>query len=296
MKTFLSVLLILSVLFGQSLWAQGTTDTDEVIRPVTASMSVAIGPTQVRNTYLTPLLYEGTSYSVEYQRWRLQPNLSWANWHQLQLSYADAFDRGEHGNMYAARLRYQYGSLRRIIPAQSPAWSFFVGPMASADLGFDYNLKMSGGNNPATARVATNMGAVMAASYSFAPRGLHLPVMLQVSAPLIGAAMMPEYGASYYETFYLDHGGNYIHFTSLHNQQDIDARLSTDIPLALLPFMRHCGAIIRLGTSYHIETMDINHINTRLSSFQFVVGWVYRYIPYDYRKSYLLKRQPYEAY
>jgi hypothetical protein len=183
-----------------------------------------------------------------------------------------------------------------IRPASSP-WSFYLGPYAGIDLGFDYNLKIASSNNPATARVTTNLGAAGAVCYRFQSQSAQgMRVMLQAHAPLLGMGFCPEYGASYYETFYLDSSSETFHFTSLHNQQDLDVQLAVDFPLAVIPWFRRFDSVLRLGGSYHIETMDINDITTRYSSFEFVIGWVYQYLPFSRRKASLLKRSPYDAY
>lgn len=285
-----------------SVWAQ-----DELPRPVTNILSMRIGQGKMRNTYLTPLLYSGTSISLEGQRWRMHRNPVWTNWQQADIMFSTGEDHGHNSEAWAGRLRYRYGILRRWSDSLDPStldirsehspWSFYLGPYAGMDLGFDYNLKMASSNNPATARLTTNLGAAGAVSYKFqSPRAQGMRVMLQAHAPLIGMGFCPEYGASYYETFYLDSSDHIFHFTSLHNQQDVDVQLAVDFPLAIIPWFRSFDSVLRLGGSYHIETMDINHITTRYSSFEFVIGWVYQYLPFSRRKASLLKRSPYDAY
>jgi hypothetical protein len=68
MKRFL--LLVWALLFiPVSVWAQ-----DELPRPVTNILSLRIGQGKMRDTYLTPLLYTGSSISLEGQRWRMHRN------------------------------------------------------------------------------------------------------------------------------------------------------------------------------------------------------------------------------
>lgn len=285
-----------------SVWAQG-----ELPRPVTNILSMRIGQGKMRNTYLTPLLYSGTSISLEGQRWRMHRNPVWTNWQQADIIFSTGEDHGQNSEAWTGRLRYRYGILRRWSDSLDPStldirsehspWSFYLGPYAGVDLGFDYNLKMASSNNPATARITTNLGAAGAVSYKFqTPWAQGMKVMLQAHAPLLGMGFCPEYGASYYETFYLNTSGNILHFTSLHNQQDVDVQLAVDFPLAIIPWFRSFDSVLRLGGSYHIETMDINDITTRYSSFEFVIGWVYQYLPFSRRKASLLKRSPYDAY
>ena len=298
MKRFL--LLVWALLFiPVSIWAQ-----DELPRPVTNILSLRIGQGKMRDTYLAPLLYTGSSISLEGQRWRMHRNPVWTSWQQADIMFSTGEDHGHNSEAWTGRLRYRYGILRRWSeslsnlsnPSNSP-WSFYLGPYAGVDLGFDYNLKMGSSNNPATARITTNLGAAGAVSYKFqTPWAQGMKVMLQAHAPLLGMGFCPEYGASYYETFYLNTSGNILHFTSLHNQQDVDVQLAVDFPLAIIPWFRSFDSVLRLGGSYHIETMDINDITTRYSSFEFVIGWVYQYLPFSRRKASLLKRSPYDAY
>ncbi len=276
-------------------------------RPVTNILSLRIGQGSMRDTYLAPLLYTGVNLSLEGQRWRMQRNLQWVNWQQADVMFSTGEDRNHNSSAWTGRLRYCYGVLHRWSDALDPATrevrtdgsplSFYLGPYAGIDVGFDYNLKIASSNNPATGRVTGNLGAAGAVSYRFQnPSMRGMRVMLQAHAPLLGFGFRPEYGASYYETFYLETAGNYVHFTSLHNQQDADVQLAVDFPLAIIPWFRSFDSVLRLGGSYHIETMDINDITSRYSSFEFVLGWVYQYLPFSRRKANLLKRSPYDAY
>lgn len=291
MRRYLLTVLLLLLFVPVTLEAQ---EPEAVPRPVTNAFSYRMGQGRVRNTYLAPLLYTGTDYSLEFERWRLQHNLEWVNWQMADLSFATGEDKGLHSSNWSGRIRYRYGVLHRWQEASS-AWSYYVGPMLGTDVGFDYNLKMGGANNPATARITANVGAVGLLSYRFQqPRLQGLKVSLETQFPLLGAAFMPEFGSSYYETFYLRNTSHYVHFTSLHNQQDLDLRLVADVPMSLIPWFSGFDSVVRLGASFHTETMDINHIVTRYSSLQFVVGWVYEYLPFGRSRSNLLKRQVYE--
>lgn len=301
MKRFLILALLLLIVTAPS-EAQ-----DELARPVTNILSLRIGQGKMRDSYLAPLLYTGANFSIEGQRWRMHRDLNWVNWQQADIMFSSGEDHGNNSGAWTGRLRYRYGILWRWsdsldpttleVRTESSPWSFYLGPYAGIDLGFDYNLKMASSNNPATARVVGNLGAVGAVRYKFQnPSVRGMRVMFQAYAPLIGAGFRPEYGASYYETFYLSTSGNYAHFTSLHNQQDLDVQLTLDFPLAIIPGLRSFDSVLRLGGSYHIETMDINNITSRYSSVEFVIGWVYQYLPFGRRKVNLLKRSPYEAY
>lgn len=268
------------------------------LRPVASVLTFQLGASKVRDTYLTALAYTGPSWGVQYERWRLRRRCRWVNEQVLNLDVSRPEDAAKNGYMWAGRLRYRYVMMKRWPSgdSRSAPWAFYLGPYAGADLGFNYNMKLAASNNPATVRLAGNLGASGAVAYRYRMGGQDCSLMLQAQAPLLGTALVPEYGASYYETFYLGDRDNTVHFTSLHNQQDLDLRLTTDIPLSVLGFLRRSDGTIRLGAAYHIETMDINHIVTRYSSFEFVIGWVRQYLPYSRRKANMLKSSAYEAF
>lgn len=252
--------------------------------PIMSSLSMGVGHGAVRDTYLTPLLYEGTSFGVHFERSR-QPFLR-GQLHEKEHWLDGSFLLGERGNggssCYAGRLQYSYAHRFRLrLFSLFGQWcGLRFGPYAGADLGFNYNLKMAASNNPATARCTAHAGlsAKLSTSYRFFSQWAGLS--LQVQTPLLGAALVPEYGASYYETFYLNHTDRDIHFTSLHNRQDLDVRLTTALPVAVFPRYESYANSLRLGVAYHIETMDVNHIVTRYNSLELVVGWWWAHTPY----------------
>ncbi|MBQ0056996.1 MAG: DUF3316 domain-containing protein [Bacteroidales bacterium] len=259
-------------------------------RPVTSTISLQTGQGAVRDTYLTPLLYGGRSTAVNYERWQMMSNLKWNTQQMTELSFLNADSNDAISSTWAGRLRYHFAAHKvwRIEHGNGMRWfvpnTVCVGPYLATEMGFNYNLKLANANNPATARLAEQAGLSVMANWKYSIRKQPCEVMLHVKAPMMGVAFVPEYGASYYETFYLDNTENTVHFTSLHNQQDLDIRLTTDIPLSVIRFLRRLDMTMRLGLSYHIETMDINNIVTRMNSAHFVIGWTYHYLPLSSRR------------
>lgn len=242
-------------------------------RPITSSLEFGLGRASVRNSYLAPLLYTGLDLGVGYERQRAWRYAPWMSLQRLDGQFATGRDRGSHSENWSGRFRYRYAAhyqWRGLVPGLT----LMAGPYAGAEVGFDYNLKTGGGNNPATARLALNAGLSLMGTYPYQLFRRQGIVTLQLQAPLLGYTLMPEYGASYYETFYLGHTQHLHHLTSLHNQQDLDLRLTTDLPL-----LRQRGGALRLGVAWQIQTMDINHTVCRFSSFQAVVGWTFQSMP-----------------
>ena len=272
-KVILILSLCSNLCFGG--WAQ-----EEDLRPVTSGLSIGIGKGNEHNTYLTNLHYEGTALDVHYDRVRLMRQRKWNNLQMVDFSYMDGDDQQSGlSSVMAGRLRYRF-AMHRVWRPTAGKFQFFAGPYAGLDIGFDYNLKLASGNNPATVRLTENFGLSAGSSWSYHIRRQPCVLNFVIQTPLFGTALVPEYGASYYEAFYLNPSDRDYHFTSLNNQQDLDFRLTTDLPVSIAPCFKRYGSSLRLGVAYHIETMDVNDIVTRYSTFQFVIGWTWQYLPY----------------
>ena len=276
--------------------AASAQDADEVVRPIRNILQLQVGGAKVRDTYLTPQLYSGTALGATYERWHAWQDTRWTSQQVVSATFAIAKDRGDHSEAWAGRFGYRYAAHFRWDDVVWQGLTLMAGPYANVQGGFNYNLKLAGGNNPATAQVAVQTGASMAGVWHYQLRGQACSVMLQMQTPLLGYALQPEYGASYYETFYLGTAGNLHHFTSLHNRQDYDFRLTTDMAFSVLPWMKNNANSLRLGAGYHIETMDVNDVVTRFSSFNIIIGLVFDHIKYNRQNTNLLKRQAHEAY
>ncbi len=251
-------------------------------RPVQSVLTADFGGSAVRNTYLAPLLYEGSQIGVRYERWRTMRSFRWTNQQIIDVEVADGdSENGKHSTTWSGRAMYRYAMHRDVsylLGSRLTNLRLLLGPYAGIESGFDYNLKIAGSNNPGTVRLVGNTGVSLAAKYGYSIMGKPCTVNFQAQMPLIGVAFMPEFGASYYETFLLESDNN-VHFTSLHNEQDLDLRLSTDIPLAVIPGLKRLKTVVRLGAYYHIETMDINSIVNRYSTIGFSIGWTWKYLP-----------------
>lgn len=248
-------------------------DSGRQVRPVVSSLEVQWGASAMRDTYLAPLRYDGWLVGLSYRRWRAW---RWPEWNSRQVfggRFGIGTDKGEHGDTWVGRLSYDYAAHRQWRPAER--LTLMAGPSLGAEVGFDYNLKVASGNNPATARLVAAAGLSTAVVWRYDCRRKPCDVMLEAQVPLLGYALQPEYGASYYETFYLGNTRNLHHFTSLHNRQDLHLRLTTQLPVAVVPWLDNRKGALRVGAEWHIDTMRLNHVNTRLSYFSLVVGWTW---------------------
>ena len=249
---------------------------------------LGIGGSTVHDTYLTNQLYKGNSFAIAYERNRLRSKMKWDSDQWLDCSMADTRDEASESNsMFSFRLRYHY-AMHRVWGFDHSEWRHqpthvvFAGPYASINIGANYSLSMGSGNNPVNIHLSNKFGLSAGYQWNYFIRQRPSNVRFQVQLPVIGAAFSPEYAASYYETFLVSDKGGRTYSTSFHNQQDLDVRLTTDIPVSIipLPHLQRFGSSLRVGVQYHIETQDINHLITRYSYFQAVVGWTWQYLPF----------------
>ena len=303
------ILLLIACFSFLQIKAQDTLITVKQFRPTQMSLAFDWGWSAARHTYLAPLLYNGISYGLHFDRSREMKWNRWENYQLLDVDFASgAAEHGENSDMWTGRAMYRYamhwGVVRGVssFKFQVSGGSKFqgsssmvqdgsrgsklfkntdilIGPYLGAETGFDYNLKLAAGNNPATVRAVINAGASMLVRHGFSLKGKVCQVDLLAQMPLLGIGLMPEFGSSYYEAFYLENNQQTLHFTSLHNQQDVDIRLGVNMPVSVIPCLKKCKTVIRLGGYYHIDTMDINDIVSRYSSVGFTVGWTWKYLP-----------------
>jgi hypothetical protein len=256
------------------------------LRPVYNTVTLQMGQGRMRDTYLTPLLYEGGSTAVRYDRARRLRNPLMSNLQSFNASVMTGEDKGEHSESWAARFSYRYALHFGVL--RTARYSLQLGPYAGLEGGFNYNLKLATSNNPATVQAdLTYLGASGVAVVPYRIAGCACRVQLLVQTPLAGTTLMPDYGASYYESFYLDDyaGSDPVVFTSLHNEQNLDLRLTTDLPLALVPCFRRFSTSLTLGVNYHLATMKVRHTVRRYSTLEAVVGWSYQQVPYQPTRS-----------
>lgn len=291
MRRFL-IILIMSLSLSVFAGGQDTL----AIRPVKHIVQIQLGQGRVRDTYLTPLLYSGFSFGLQHERWHAWKNHAWTSQRTIQVQAVMGSDRGDYGDDYALRAGVRYGVYWRK-SLMAGRLTTLIGPYVGGEFVGNYNFKLAAGNNPADFQVSAALGASVAAVWHYSVRKKPASVMLQLQTPVMGYAFQQEYGASYYETFGLASGTeNKHHFTSFGNRQDFDLRLTTDLPVSLVPWFRNCGHNVRVGVAYHIDTQDINHVVKRFSTFEGVIGWIYQSVVLSPKRTPLLTEELYEAY
>jgi hypothetical protein len=235
-------------------------------RPTTHEWLYGVGHLNVLDTYLTPLEYTGTSFSVTHRSERLA---RWGHARVLVQGYFSGYGAYLHSptddhREWDARLTAAVAWLRQWTPGRR--WRLAAGGMAEGLTGFTYNT--IGGNNPAQGRLAADLGATLLAEYRF--RLLHrtLAVRTQADAPLVGVMFSPHYGQSYYEIFSLGQHSSHVRFTYPVNAPSVRWTTTCRFPL--------WGATLAVGYAADIRQSDVNALKHHAWNHQLVVGYVRR--------------------
>ncbi|MDE7180596.1 MAG: DUF3316 domain-containing protein [Muribaculaceae bacterium] len=222
-------------------------------RPITSVYALEIGYARALSTYLSPLYYEGTDYSLQgswtkdFQRWsdccimRFEGGIDFQN---LENPVGNA-------SMYNITGRFGWGLSWKKEFATS--WRVTVGPMLDIYGGAMYIPR--NGNNPVTALASAGIDA--AASLSWRGRWGRLPVVVadEVRVPTIGAFFCPGYGESYYE-IYLGNHRNLAHCGWWGNAFGIDNLLSLRMDLGKTG--------LQVGYRFDLRQFRANNLDTQL--------------------------------
>ena len=233
---------------------------------------IAVGATDVLDTYLSPEKYTGIE--MRYMSHTTKPTrfdrFSMVLSHQGELLKAHnrADNNDEIGGYYNFHYAWRYN------------WNAMGGKLhleagAGADvlLGFLYNLR--NGNNPAQAKMSLSIVPSAAAVYNF--NAWHKPFSLryEVFVPLAGIMFSPNYGQSYHEIF---NKGDYDHniaFTYPGNAPSLSHSLSLDFPLG--------KTWVRIGYMGDCRQSKVNELKYHNYSHMFMLGIVRHFSITKYR-------------
>lgn len=264
MKKFLPMKILKSILFclwflsAISLKAQ---DSEDSSRPVTGLYALEFGSTNVKATYLSPLSYKGTQFSL-----------------------SGAWSKALPFNPEAAVMQFDVNTdfCNLLNPAQTARMVGLIGEFSwdmqwRKQLPNDFQITLGGGidilggayyllrnsNNPVQAMANVSLMPVASASKHF--RIGRLPVLIsdRVKLPSLGCFFSSEYGETYYEIYLGNHKG-LAHLGWWGNNFRIDNLLSVT-----LDFGR---TAMTLGYRLNVNTQWANNLNTKIITNSFVIG------------------------
>lgn len=243
-------------------------DIDKTIR--TRATMLGLGYRNTLDTYFTPYNYTGFELRFLQERERaISPfvfprkfSKPWTRTATVSIDFDFCNSHSGESDIMGALVQYEMSWL---LPIGLPErWTLSLGPAWSSHLGFAYNTL--GGNNPAQAYAATNLGIEALATYRINPR---LSLRFKGTMPLIGLMFSPNYTQSYYEIFTL---GNYDHNICLTSPLSAFTGRGT---LALDWKLRR--STLRVGYMIEIRQSRPNNLKRHDWSHLFLIGYVRRF-------------------
>lgn len=252
----------------------GAAQSDSLVsdRTITNARMIAIGATNILDTYLSPEKYSGTELRYVSHTVRERDGRRWSRQivHQGDIAYAD--NRSGEGGEIAGAYNFQY-LWHRNWTLSDGNLRLKVGGGADADVGFIYNTR--NGNNPAQARLSLDAVVSAAVAYSFPLFGRRATARYEAAVPIAGLMFSPNYGQSYYEIF---SQGNYDHNivpTTLFSTPSVRQMLTLDAELL--------GITWRIGYLGDIQQSHVNNLKSHIYTHAIVVGVVKRFRLINYK-------------
>lgn len=219
-----------------------------------------VGSANLYDTYLSPLKYTGTSFRIIDERMK---STSWFNnkftrQQTIELEFAMADSPAKNVNEYWGMIQYGWGGHYNIV--KTDKFRFSAGAIWKTSVGVLYNER--NGNNPASARVHSNINLSAIGFYNFK----NLTFRWQLDTPVIGALFSPQYGQSYYEMS-LGNTVGVANFASLHNQRALRNFITVDIPINKV--------MLRVGYQGSYYQTKVHNLQTHTYTNSFVIGMAF---------------------
>ena len=191
------------------------------------AFSIGGGITNLLDTYLSPLKYEGAHAMIMSERFSQTKGESgrWFSQSLFALHADYTLVAQGRGMMVGGMADYTYSYYYR--PLHTQRWNLYAGAQGQGRIGGIYNLRNS--NNPAQLKLGINIAASAMASYRLRLRNTPMSLRLQADMPLLGLAFAPDYRQSYYEIFYLGNSEGCVHATSPFNNLSLRSRVCYDV-------------------------------------------------------------------
>ena len=216
------------------------------------------GGANMYDTYLSPLKYKGYSLRVFNERMR---RTTWFDYRFnkqqiIELEFAKGDNPAKNASDYSLLAGYRLGGHYTLFNQDN--FRLGVGGLWNVNAGVLYSER--NGNNPASARVYTNLNLSVMASYKLP----WFAVRWQVDSPFMGMLFSPRYGQSYYEIS-LGNSTRVVNFASFHNQRALRNYISFDIPVNKY--------IIRVGYLGSYYQTKVHSLQTHHYTNSFVIGF-----------------------
>ena len=255
-----SGIFILLILFSVNSFSQKTTDSLSY-ELVNRSTLFGIGSASITDTYLSPLEYCGTSYSLLNENLKRTPllNRKLLLQQQIEIQIATTKNPVKTASSYYGDIAYYLNGYYPIIEVDH--FRLLGGGGWDISLGGIYNERNT--NNPGSVKVSTSLNLNAMSLYNWK----QFTFRWQLGTPFIGMFFSPEYGHSYYEIFALGNDKGVVNVASFNNQLALRNYFTVDYPLKRIT--------IRAGYLGDYYKTDVNNLITKISSHKFMIGLVF---------------------
>jgi len=231
------------------------------------AISIGIGSQREHDSYLTPLLYNGSAFTLMSERLKYfslrSDEFSWYSEGNFQVGLLE--NPAGTATMMPFALRYFLGSHYHIRPV--PNMNILVGGMWNMDLGG--RLLMRNQNNPYSLNWNTNLWISAMGYYHLHLWKRTFTFREHFSMPFVGFMFSPNYMQTYYEIFVLGHTDNTLKLTSLGQRLAWRNKISVDVPVSFCTF--------RFGFLAERSVTEVNLLETRSTNLSFLAGLVYNF-------------------
>ncbi len=258
-KTTLISVLLLIACHGKSL-AQTHIDS---AKTTTSIFTLDAGFGSLRDTYISPITYDGYHQRVAYENIHSGSESRWTRVLEAGIDYEFTHNPAGNHTMHALLADFKWARMRHLQWHPWQKLTVMAGPMAQFRGGILYNPNNS--NNVVSARIHLAAGAGAMASYHTTLKRKKLAVAYEMTLPVIGAFFSPEYDEAYYE-IYVGNRKNLAHFAWWGTRFDITNYLYADYQLGR-------NTVMRIGYRNRIEHSSVCHITTRSISHALVIGF-----------------------
>lgn len=224
--------------------------------------TVEVGGARDISTYLSPLYYHGADYGLAglwsrpFGPLRERVRMGF----EADLHFRNMLNPAGSARMLGATARFGWGL--HAVWDFTERWTVSAG--GAVDLYGGALWLLRNGNNPVSAIASVGLDLTASVSYRFRMGRLPVTIDDRVSLPTLSAFFCPEYGESYYE-IYLGNRHGLVHCGWWGNAPGVNN---------LLTFSLHFGSrALVLGYRLNLRTFAANHLDTRLLTNAFVIGW-----------------------
>lgn len=237
-------------------------DSIEVQRPLSIMFMTDVGHASVLDSYLTPITYDGVDLRLSFDAMRACGNHNnWARQLNVAVQYDNVENNVGNNTMHNLAAQARWGMMRRWDDVTPAHLRFLVGPMAQLRGGAIYNPANS--NNVVSIKGHASVGVTGMAVYNTHLAHRPLTLSYQLTMPVLGLFISPEYDESFYEIYLRDYR-NITYVGGWGNRFDMENLLAADLRLG--------GTILRLGYRCCIERSWVSNINTHITTHSLVIG------------------------